>query len=266
VKGPSWPTLDTGSLYELTRAAPAGEVEEIPAASGRYVRWSPGNGLEVWLRFAGDGPPVGNGVHFRGAARFRATLLSRLSDPADDPLAGGFVARPDPRAGGPDPGPEFAFTCPDFRRHDELVLPIDVDLQLAGFVGGVELAPAGRVDALAASPRGTAASVTLGGRIVRADRRMGPLGIGPFWWVLVGTPGGAVDLVLEPGLLEEEPPRGASLRATCALSGLVHPVDRSRSRRPDEADRPATPDLTTRRVRAQARRRTGPNRHGREPG
>ena len=214
--------LGSERLYDLATSSGIGSIEEIPVRDGTYVRWAVGGGLEAWIRLGPSRAPTGHTIHLAGPARSRIQVLERQPGAGGDVLAGAFRGRP---AGEPD----FAFDSPDFRRHDDLELPAELDVQLAAVAAIVDVIPVeipGRSPFLpGSSPHATdstnPSAVTLAGRALRAQTRPDPIGDGTITWLLVGTPGGAVDVVIPAGLDIPEPGDDRLVRVRGHLSGLI---------------------------------------------
>jgi hypothetical protein len=213
--------LGTDGLLGLAASSGVGSSEEFPVPDGTYVRWAAGGGLEAWIRLGPGRYPIGHAIHLVGPARFRMQLVERRRRD-DDVLAGGFVGRSADAS-------DFGFESPDFRRHDDLGLPAELDVQLAALATTMELVPESPASAPflpGASPRPIDATdpstVTLTGRVLRAATRRDPVG-GTFLWLLLGTPDGAIDAVVPAGIDVPDPPRDQLVRLTARLTGLLQP-------------------------------------------
>jgi hypothetical protein len=224
-------------------------VADMRVADGTYRRWTPEGGIDLWLQAASDGRTIGLIRHVRGGARLRASLVRRVTVLAN-PLGGGFVAQPLP-ADEDAPVPDaITFVSPDFRAHDELDLPAIVDLQLAGEVGRPAIAPAGREPVVP--------ETELEGIVLRTGERTDPITGEAFAWLLVAARGGAIDLVVDSALPLAGTQPGVTIHTRCVLTGLIHPVDRSRSRRAVDVAAVADASPPRRRVRRPGAAR---NRH-----
>lgn len=114
--------------------------ESLSSTNGIYVKWSPGNGVELWAQGDRNNTFVGLNPHFYGGGRMRVVLTERISA-NDATLDGSFYAWA---------GPEFAteskqglfpfvFDSPDFDRHANLTLPCAVDLQISAFAHSIDI-------------------------------------------------------------------------------------------------------------------------------
>lgn len=215
--------------------------EQLRSRDGRYVRWSPGAGIELWLQVQ-HREVVGMAPHFAGPATMRIGITERVSRPDGSPMDGAFRAWANPRGDIPDEGEyPFVFDAPDTRRFTTLAIPGVTTVQLAAFAhelqcfsdeAAYDAAQSDKEVKYAAEsfiPSGIfveegeppAAFAIFSGRIVRAARRVNPYSGGGFWWLQVATLGGQVDIVADPALVESEPCEGGIAQGSFWLSGRL---------------------------------------------
>ena len=64
------------------------DVEDIPCAEGRYLRWASGQGAELWLQVDGTGDIVGVTPYFNGKSEMRVAVTAPVDRPDDTPFEG----------------------------------------------------------------------------------------------------------------------------------------------------------------------------------
>ncbi|MDB5387959.1 MAG: hypothetical protein JWM11_3605 [Planctomycetaceae bacterium] len=224
-----------------------GEIFECPA--GRYVRWAGDCGAELWVQYNSDGRFLDIQPHFSAQATMRIGVTTRLPRPTDTALDGAWQGWADP-VEDEDPSQGrylLTFEAPDFALHHDLPLPILAGVQLAAFAHRLDLfesedafysSPlvAGRLNAQAFIP--SAQPVRQGGRngpeteplsaealvcghILKTERLINDLTGRPFYWLLLETDGGRIDLLADPELVTTEPQTGGVAMTVCWLSGRI---------------------------------------------
>lgn len=224
-----------------------GEVFDCP--TGRYVRWAGDCGAELWVQYSHDGRFLDIQPHFSAQATMRIGLTTRLPRPTDTLLDGAWQGWADPLE---DEDPSqgrylLTFEAPDFAFHNDLPLPILAGVQLAAFAHRLDLfdseeafqeSPrvAGRLAAQAFVP--SAQPVRQGGRngpetepqsaealvcghILQSRQLFNDLTGLPFYWLLLETEGGRIDLLADPELVGVEPQVGGVAMSVCWLSGRI---------------------------------------------
>jgi hypothetical protein len=217
--------------------------ERTRTDAGTYVRRSSGSGAELWLQLDPTGEIIGLNPHFSGHGSMRARLLRVISRQDESPLDGAFYAWSDPRA---EQDPEsgeypFVFDCPDARLHTSLALPRIVTVQLAAFAHELAayaddtafakaqaqapgFAPESVIPAgLFTSDGNTVptAHAIFAGHVRRAERRRNAFTGSEFWWALVETLGGTIDVIAEPDTIVGSLQIGGVAQGTFWLSGRI---------------------------------------------
>jgi hypothetical protein len=193
---------------------------------------------------------VGLHPHFTGQGSMRASLVKVINRPGENSLDGGFyawcqpIAREDPKSG----EYPFVFDTPDIGVHASLVLPCIATVQLAAFA--YELAafaddtafdkaqtheprfapesfiPTGLFTsspAIAPTAVPTAHAIAAG-HVRRAERRSNVFTGKEFWWLVVQTLGGTIDVIADPGTVVGSPQLGGVVQGTFWLSGRIQNV------------------------------------------
>jgi hypothetical protein len=232
-------------ILPLARSLPADTpVTRTPA--GEYFRWSPGGGAELWFQRDSDLRLVGMNPHFDAQTPTRARLTARQPDP-DHSLDGGFHLWLDPAGpisdgdGSDSEGATPLFVdLPDYRAHDALRLPVDVDVQIAAFAHRLEvyateadlratgspmavesLIPSGLFFPGGGTKTPARAEAILYGTVEATEvRRNGATGH-DFLWARVRTFGGRLEIVADPSLTEVRPVVGGIVGGTFWLSARI---------------------------------------------
>ena len=220
-----------------------GEMQRCPG--GCYFNWQGDSGVELWVQLDLDGRFLDIQPHFSGMAAMRVGLTKRLHRPTDTPLDGAWQAWADPvEDENPSEGRfELTFEAPDFGVHHDLQLPILATVQLAAFAHDISFfeseeafveAPQvkGRLAAQSFIPspkrvreggetEPQTAEALVCGHLMRVEKLQNDLTGLPFYWMLVETAGGRVDLLVDPELVPVVPESGGIVMTYCWLSGQL---------------------------------------------
>ena len=260
---------DAAAMRELVMLA-ATEGEPFDVAVGRYVRWSPGAGAELWVQIDRSGAIIGFNPHLAGSPGFRVRIESWVDRPGandlDGAATGWAIERPDAdgQVGNAEGLYPFVFDSPDLRRFRGLQLPAEVDLQVAAvareltvFTDEAALAASGSMFASRSfipsgmfRPGGETidppdAYAIFTGHVLTAEERMNPQG-GPFRVLRVSTLGGEMDVAADPEILTTIPTPGSIVTGSFWLSGRIAgnppPARRETTVEPEPARRPSLLD------------------------
>jgi hypothetical protein len=237
--------LETPDDFPALAKRVADSSEVLPCPGGSYLHWVGASGAELWVQLDEGGRFLDIQPHFSAMATMRVGLTKRLLRPTDTPLDGAWQGWADP-LDDEDPSLgrfELTFEAPDFGLNSELQLPIVVSVQLAAFAHQVTLfdteeefreSPlvAGRLDVQSFIPspqrvreRGETepqrAEALVCGHILKVQQLTNDLTGLPFYWLLLETDGGRIDLLIDPELLPHEPPAGGIIMTVCWLSGRI---------------------------------------------
>lgn len=221
----------------------------LECRAGRYFHWVGDCGAELWAQYSFNGKFLDIQPHFSAQATMRVGVTKRLVRPNDTALDGAWQGWADPLED-EDPSQgryQLTFEAPDFALHDDLQIPLLAGVQLAGFAHRLDLFDSedafhasplvgGRLNPQAFIP--SALPVRQGGRtgpesepqpaealvcghILQCDRRSNELTGLPFYWLLLETDGGRLDLLVDPELVKVEPEIGGVAMTVCWLSGRV---------------------------------------------
>ena len=211
--------------------------QSISVRDGRYVRYLDSCGAELWLQLKGKKEFLGFNPHFEGKSRRTVCLMKEIPRP-ESTLDGAFYAWANPQ----DPqNPEsgdypFVFDTPNARTFEGISLPQSVTIQLAAFAHELHLydseekfyqqqgaikysaqhfIPAGLFE------KDSKAQASFAGTVKEWKKEDNLFSDGEFYWLLVDTLGGEVDVVADLMLIEQEPKVGSILHGYFWLSGKI---------------------------------------------
>jgi hypothetical protein len=223
-----------------------GELLDINGA--KYIRWAPGERLELWTRVEDGQPDPLFYSYYAGEARMRVALIDKTPRSKPTLSDGAIFCRSQACAGdgwiaGRVP---FVFDTPDFHRYDGLSLPRLADVQLTAFAFGMkgyededefdEDYPEDEngfcwnykhfVPVCMLEPRGEGgelqpASTAISGIVVDAGIVTNPITDIDFCRARVETIGGEVDVVCAPDKLEGYLVEGGIAASHCYLYGRL---------------------------------------------
>jgi hypothetical protein len=235
-----------GLLKLFRRMCEHGEVVE--AAGTKYLKWSIGEGLELWAKFKDGEPEPLPYPFYAGGARMKVALLEKT--PRQKPLrsdgafrcrgcaidGGNWVAGRNP----------FVFDTPNYHIYDGLSLPRVNAAQLTAFAFEMtgyeteeefdEAYPPDEegfcwdykhlVPACMTTPRGEGgelqvASAEVSGFVKDTAIITNPITGHDFCWARVETIGGEVDVVCAPDRLSGYLVKGGVAATTCYLYGRL---------------------------------------------
>ncbi|MES2793285.1 MAG: hypothetical protein V4719_26985 [Planctomycetota bacterium] len=239
-----FPVSSPDDFHLLAKSvAEIGQIRNCPG--GCYIQWRGASGVELWVQLDESGRFLDIQPHFSGMAAMRVGVTKRLSRPTDTPLDGAWQAWADPIE---DENPadglfELTFEAPDFALQLDLQLPLLATAQLAAFAHEVTFfedeaafraAPQvnGRLEAQSFTPapkrvreggetEPQTAEALICGHVMRVEMLTNELTGLSFYWLLVETAGGRVDLVIDPQLVPVELTAGGIVMAFCWLSGQL---------------------------------------------
>lgn len=212
--------------------------------AGTYHRYTDRSGAELWVQVSNDNELLGGNPHYDGKSRRRVCLTEAVLREGM-PMDGGFHCWAEP-ANKKDPESglyPFVFDLPDFRTITGLQFPCDCTIQLTAFAHDISLydseadyeakvtdehkmatqsfIPVGLFsdEENAASPQQAFGMFTGIVRDVKIKRNV--LGKQDFYWLLVDTYGGEVDVVADMRLAEKEPVKTGIIQGQFWLSGRV---------------------------------------------
>jgi hypothetical protein len=216
-------------------------------AESMTLRWQDGSGAELWIYVDGSGAMRSVQPHFAGGRKIRLEIQAILERPEVSPYDGGFLGLT--QEGGSNPslggGYPIVFDAPDFPDVRGVFLTAKHDVELAGFavelnvyvaeddfrgaqpdlqpLGVPAFVPAGMMAQMEGGQ--PTAHALMVGKVLEATRVTNELTNRDFIRVQVETPAGPMDLIVDPGMLEELPAAGHIVQAGAWISGRITPED-----------------------------------------
>jgi hypothetical protein len=211
------------------------------------LRWHDPSGAELWIYVDTTGAMRSVQPHFAGGPRIRLEIQAILERPDISPYDGGFLCLTQEGGSNPSLGGGFpmVFDAPDFPDVREAVLTAKHDVELAGFA--VELnvyateeefreaqpdlkpleVPAFLPAGLMAQMEGSqpTAHALMVGRVLAAEKLLNHLTGRSFLKIEIETPAGPLNLIGDPGMVEDLPAQGHIVQAGAWLSGRLAPED-----------------------------------------
>lgn len=224
-------------------------AKPIQCAQGFYLKYSDVSGAEIYLQGNFDQELVGFNPHFAGKSRRKVGITRKIERDSSE-LDGGFHAWANPsdldfEVSGEYP---FVFDTPDFRMVEIENFPVLKDIQLTAFASNdfqmfadekayfdsqeneikfasKSFVPVGlfsfdeneNIDLNVVRPIGKFA-----GEIKEFELQTNQLSGENFYWLLVETLGGEVDVVVDPKFVAEEPKIGGIVSGQFWLSGRIY--------------------------------------------
>lgn len=240
-----FPVSGDEQIYEMIQSV-LPLVKIVPCPQGIYYVFTDESGAEMYLQANQSQELIGFNPHFAGKSR-RAVGLTKAIERDSSELDGGFHAwanptdKDDPETTGEYP---FVFDVPDFRASGQIDFPQTLEIQLTAFasndfqiyeseqnyydsqeseikfaaqsfVPGGLFAPEGEEDF---QPRPVG---MLAGEIKEFELKTNQITKAKFYWFLVETLGGEVDVVADPKLITIEPNTGGIVNGQFWLSGRL---------------------------------------------
>jgi len=243
-----FPTPDEQAINEMIMHV-LEVAKPFKSARGFYIVYTDSSGAEIYLQGNFNQELIGFNPHFAGRSR-RKVGLTRAIERDSSELDGGFHAWANPANEEVETSGEypFVFDVPDFRTVENAEFPRVAEIQLTAFASndfkvfdgeedyqnsqGSELKYASKmfvpsglfafdendasVDLNAVRPVGLFA-----GEIKAFELKTNELSGEKFYWLLVETLGGDVDVVVDPKYVPTEPKIGGIVSGQFWLSGKV---------------------------------------------
>lgn len=220
-------------------------VESIRCPQGFYLIFADSSGAEIYLQGNPDQELIGFNPHFDGESRRTVGLIRKVERDSSE-LDGGFYAWANPVHNDAETGEyPFVFDVPDFRTAEINDFPIIKDIQLTAFASndfkifadekefcadeeltniaaksfipsGLFLPDENQTEIEPPRPIGIFA-----GEIKRFELKTNELSNENFYWFLVETLGGEVDVVADVKLIPVEPKIGGIVSGQFWLSGKI---------------------------------------------
>lgn len=214
-------------------------VTEIPCRKGHYLKFADESGAEIYLQMNFEGELTGLNPYFAGKSR-RKVLLTELIERDSSPLDGGLYAWANAEKEGEGEYP-FVFDLPDVFVH-QIDLPTATEIQLNAFAtNDLQVFENEQTffDSQTGEPKFAANSfIPIG--LFRENEDIPPQAHGQFagivkefelktnkftgakfYWFLVETLGGEIDVVSDPNYIKNEPRIDSIIHGSFWLTGRI---------------------------------------------
>jgi len=242
-----FPTPDEQAVNEMIMHV-LEVAKPVKSSHGFYLIYTDSSGAEIYLQGNFNQELIGFNPHFAGTSR-RTVVLTRAIERDSSELDGGFHAWANPADENVEISGEypFVFEVPDFRAVEVAEFPQISEIQLTAFGSNDFQVFAGEEDYQKAQeselnyaskmfvpvgligfdsknwdehnpPRPIA---KFAGEIKEFELKTNELSGEKFWWFLIETYGGDVDVVVDPKYVPAEPNTGGIVSGMFWLSGRI---------------------------------------------
>ena len=215
-------------------------LSQIPCPPrGFYYKFSDESGAELFLQGNTGQDILGFNPAFNGKSRRLVGLTTAIERDTSE-LDGAFkaVANPSDQDIPEDSGDfEFVFDLPDFRMHEDFDVQTTLEVQLTAFASN-DFQVFSSSDNQTIDPNSFVASglnqvtpdgdaippqahAKIVGEIKDFELRTNTLTRSEFYWFLIETQGGEIDIVADPNLITTEPEKGGIVSGSFWLSGKL---------------------------------------------
>jgi hypothetical protein len=220
-------------------------VSEIPCPRGSYYKFADASGAAIYLQANASQELIGFNPHFEGKSR-RTVCLTETIEKESSELDGAFHAWANPsEENNPESGEyPFVFDVPDFRVNADLSFPQNRQVQLTAFASNEfqvfaserdfyaqqdselkfaakSFVPTGLINFHIDNTQPPLAFGVFTGEIKEFELKTNELTGEKFYWFLVDTLGGEIDVVADAKLVAAEPSVGGYLNGQFWLSGRL---------------------------------------------
>ncbi len=220
-------------------------VESIRCPQGFYLRFADASGAEIYLQGNPEQELIGFNPHYDGKSRKKVSLTKAIERDSSE-LDGGFQAWADPTDDAKSGECEFVFDVPDFRTIGEIEFPKICEIQLTAFASNDFKVFSNEVDFYYVQDAETQMSASsffasgmfltrdntdviesprpigiLSGEIKEFELKTNELSSKNFYWFLVETLGGDIDVVADVKLVPNQPNIGGIVSGQFWLSGKL---------------------------------------------
>lgn len=224
-------------------------IESIKCPQGFYLRFADASGAEIYLQGSNEQELIGFNPHFAGSSR-RTVGLTQAIERDSSPLDGGFHAWANPHGEAAEISGEypFVFDVPNFRLNEIASFPHVCQIQLTAFASNdfeifadeKSFFDARKEDFESSSQSFAATSLLafaeaegeidlsvvrpiakFSGAIKTFELKTNELSGERFYWFLVETAGGEIDVAADVKLIADEPKIGGIVSGQFWLSGEI---------------------------------------------
>uniref|UniRef100_UPI002611E03D hypothetical protein n=1 Tax=uncultured Agitococcus sp. TaxID=1506599 RepID=UPI002611E03D len=211
---------------------------------GVYSVFSDNSGAELFIQFNKNNEFLGVNPHFKGKSKRTVCLINTVERPESE-LDGAFYGWADPsEKNNPDSGLyPFVFDLPDFKTIGQIDFPKNFEIQLTAFAQELSIydneqqynesqtsepkwatqsfVPSGLFSFEEKDPDPPQAFSIFTGIIKQYERKLNELTHEEFYWLLIDTLGGEIDVVADIRFFEKEPVVMGIVQGQFWLSGQL---------------------------------------------
>ncbi len=211
----------------------------VDAGKLSYVHYSDESGAEFWLQINRKNVFIGGNPHFNGKSRRKVALVSEIK-PEGNEMDGGYYCWAEPQIENqPESGLyPFVFEVPDFKRNSNIILPQTITIQLSAFAheinyfenennfseqqfGEFKVASKSFIPGGLFSQQDDEAEALgiFSGVVLEVEKKKNQMTGQAFYWMLVDTVGGEIDVVADIKQLATIPKKNGIIHGNFWLSG-----------------------------------------------
>ncbi len=231
-------------LYSLVERA-YGKSVPLETTEGTYFQFSDSSGAELWLQVKNN-KIIGMNPHFRGKSK-RKVCITHIIERAESVLDGAFYSWADPMENdNPESGEyPFIFDVPNHKKYVGIEIPQTVEIQLSAFAQDFDyyesedafydgqdiepkwasqaFVPIGLLDLGEDDEKEPLDALgVFSGVIKQTEKRRNGLTNQEFYWLLVDTLGGEIDVLADLSFFENISPQvGGIIHGKFWLSGSL---------------------------------------------
>lgn len=209
----------------------------LKTTKGTYFQFSDKSGAELWIQMSKQNELIGVNPHFKGKSKRLVSITASIDRP-ESVLDGAFHSWAAPMENGnPESGAyPFVFDVPNHKKYDEIEIPQTIEIQLSAFAQELDYYESEDAfdNGQEGEPKWTSQSFVPSGlfNIDDGDDPSPPEALGifagiikltekskneftgqEFYWMLVDTLGGEIDVLADPRFFENAIPN---------VGGVVH--------------------------------------------
>ena len=218
----------------------------LKTSKGTYFQYSDKSGAELWVQMNNKNQVIGANPHFKGKSNRKVSVTSSINR-SESILDGAFHSWANPtEMNEPESGDyPFVFDVPNHKKHEGIETPQIVEIQLSAFAQEMEyyesedafdkgqkeemkwasqsFVPSGLFNPDSeGTPENPEAFGLFAGIIRETEKRRNELSGNDFYWMLVDTLGGEIDVLADPNFFDKDLPKpGGVIHGQFWLSGYL---------------------------------------------
>lgn len=208
---------------------------------GYVLQWTSSDGPELWLHLNKQRVVLGGDPAFHGESSIKASATRLFCRPNDTKYEGGVFVWVNPKEDNLNEG-EFpiTFDLVDKVAYGNLVLPFLSEISVSAFADSLKifeseemymkameneklkLAPESNIHlGLFQNKETPDSNIMMSGKIIKHKQMVNPLTNNPYYWILLKSLGGTVDVVADPDFIHAPLEVGGIISGTFWLAGRI---------------------------------------------